>query len=80
MVRLQTEKQELEERVDKLEGFMLSPEFGKLSLTNRLLLETQFRTMGEYLTILYIRTDLIKAESFVASHRKASKPKIKRKK
>lgn len=78
MTRLLLERQELESKVEKLGAFNSSSAFDKLSLSHRMLLETQYRAMGEYLSILYVRIDLLNAEG--AKPTKATKAKIKRKK
>lgn len=58
--RLINERSELAEKIEKLQQFINTKNFGDLSLANRLLLEKQVIHMKEYLDILSIRIELIK--------------------
>lgn len=57
--RLIQEKNELEEKTNKLSDFMASHASGKLSEANLLLLQEQHILMDRYLNILIIRIELI---------------------
>ena len=50
--RLQIERNELEEKINKLEDFLISPLFTDVSEMQRVLLVTQFNLMKMYLYTL----------------------------
>lgn len=53
--RLETEKQELDEKIEKLEAFFPTETFKNLHEIDKLLLEMQRRTMDEYSRVLNAR-------------------------
>lgn len=53
--RLRTEKQELDERLTKLEDFLATDTFTGLANIDKLLLEKQFSIMTEYSRVLNSR-------------------------
>ena len=53
--RLHTEKQELDERLTKLEDFLATDTFTGLANIDKLLLEKQFSIMTEYSRVLNSR-------------------------
>lgn len=61
--RLNTEREELNDKILKLTHFSNTPIYVGLSKGNKLLLSKQLNTMVEYRDILDIRLDLLKASS-----------------
>lgn len=57
--RLLQEKNDLEKKVSKLEHFVVSDRFYKLSEANMILLKDQLKAMTAYLNILLIRLELL---------------------
>ena len=53
--RVVTEKKELDEKISKLESFLVSPAYEELSQENQYLLDKQHLNMKEYSTILSLR-------------------------
>ena len=53
--RLRTEKQELDEKLTKLEDFLSTDTFTGLANVDKILLEKQFSVMSEYSRILNSR-------------------------
>lgn len=53
--RLRTEKQELDEKLTKLEDFLSTDTFTGLANVDKILLEKQFTVMSEYSRILNSR-------------------------
>lgn len=53
------EAEELAEKQDKLNAFMASEKFMRLSWEHQRLLESQFGAMLSYLTILQVRIELL---------------------
>lgn len=62
--RLFTEKAELDERIEKLSAFLAKPEFEKLSILDKHLLNQQFYVMIEYSKILSLRLEAYHAHIF----------------
>ena len=57
ITRLKEEQQELEDRMNKLNSFLYSPEFYKISNTQHSLLEVQAYAMATYLKCLNLRIE-----------------------
>jgi len=55
--RMKHELHELEEKVDKLNAFLDTPEFARLYAIDRHLMEAQLGCMDAYKTILKMRVD-----------------------
>lgn len=58
MFRLQNERDELAERCQKLEAFLLTDKFNQLDAKNKELLREQLYVMGKYLSVLNARLDI----------------------
>lgn len=56
--RLQNERDELAERYEKLEAFLLTDKFNQLDDQSRELLREQFYVMRKYLSVLNARLDI----------------------
>ena len=57
--RLEVERNELHEKIEKLNGFFGSETYRKLSKANGILLRKQHAVMLEYLDIIDIRLDIL---------------------
>lgn len=55
--RMKHELQELTERVDKLNAFLMTPEFDRLYSIDKHLMEAQLECMDAYKIILKMRVD-----------------------